>query len=84
MTYLPSLLPAKPAIQDTTTTAEQVNNPVGKATNPESTPLFICALDQCYRLLPSRKVLMTHRKKDHPGHADDESEIITWNASSQS
>ncbi len=35
---------------------------------------------ECYRLLPSHKVLMTHRKKDHPGHTEDESNIITWNA----
>ncbi|KIM47828.1 hypothetical protein M413DRAFT_439506, partial [Hebeloma cylindrosporum] len=65
---LPSLLPSRPAIQDTTTTPDQIQNPFGKATNPDTTPLFICALDQCYRLLPSHKSLMAHRKKEH--HTD--------------
>ncbi|KJA25795.1 hypothetical protein HYPSUDRAFT_37270 [Hypholoma sublateritium FD-334 SS-4] len=36
MLYLPSILPSKPAIQDTATPSEQVQNPVGRATNPES------------------------------------------------
>ena len=36
------------------------------------------ALPGCYRLLPSFKAVMAHRKKDH--QTDDESQIITWNS----
>lgn len=32
---------------------------------------------ECYRLLPSHKSLMAHRKKEH--HTDDDSNVITWN-----
>ncbi|KAF8167721.1 hypothetical protein B0H34DRAFT_792416 [Crassisporium funariophilum] len=92
MLSLPSLLPHIPAITDTTTTPEQLENPFGIITKPDATPIFICALDSnysafcpalsdhaagCYRLLPNRKVLMAHRKKDH--NTDDDSHIITWN-----
>ncbi|KDR85382.1 hypothetical protein GALMADRAFT_132080 [Galerina marginata CBS 339.88] len=77
MASLPSILPSKPTVQDETSTAQEIQAPFGKATTPESTPIFICAFEQCYRLLPSRKALMAHRKKEH--HSDDDSLIITWN-----
>ncbi|KAF4622882.1 hypothetical protein D9613_002148 [Agrocybe pediades] len=78
MASLPSLLPSKPALQDTTSTKDEVDNPFGKATTPDETPIFICAFEECYRLLPTHKALMAHRKKDHQTE-DDESSIITWN-----
>ena len=41
------------------------------------TPIFICAMDKCYRLFPSRDRVMAHRKRDHD--TEDQEEIITWN-----
>lgn len=43
----------------------------------DRTPIFICALDNCYRLFSSRDRVMTHRKRDHD--TEDQEEIITWN-----
>ncbi|KAH9486569.1 hypothetical protein JR316_0000634 [Psilocybe cubensis] len=77
MMSLPSILPSKPAIQDTTSTVDEIKQQLGRATNPEATPIFICALDECYRLLPSQKALMMHRKKDH--QTEDDGWMITWN-----
>ena len=41
------------------------------------TPIYICAIDSCYRLFPSRERVMAHRKRDHD--TEDKEEIITWN-----
>lgn len=43
----------------------------------DRTPIFICAMDNCYRLFPSRDRVMAHRKRDHD--TEDQQEIITWN-----
>ncbi|PIL31721.1 transcription factor [Ganoderma sinense ZZ0214-1] len=74
---LPSVLPVVPAVQDVTTTAEQVNSGMARITNPTETPIYICAMDNCYRLFPSRDRVMAHRKRDHD--TEDREEIITWN-----
>ncbi|RDB29529.1 hypothetical protein Hypma_015721 [Hypsizygus marmoreus] len=77
---LPSILPSQPALQDITTTPEQLQAALnlGKVTSPEQTPIFICDLDRCLRLFPTRDRVMLHRKRDHNGSTDD-SHIITWN-----
>lgn len=41
------------------------------------TPIFICVMDKCYRLFPSRDRVMAHRKRDHD--TEDQEGIITWN-----
>ncbi|KIK07479.1 hypothetical protein K443DRAFT_673396 [Laccaria amethystina LaAM-08-1] len=84
--HLPSILPSTPAVQDVTSTAQQVNNVQtyvndvqfsAKVTTPEQTPIFICALKNCNRLFPSRDRVMMHRKRDHD--STDDTLIITWN-----
>ncbi|KAI0785081.1 hypothetical protein C8Q75DRAFT_809620 [Abortiporus biennis] len=74
---LPSVLPSSPALQDVTTTPEQLPGDLGRVTNPTETPIFVCALSDCNRLFPSRDRLMTHRKVAH--NTDDDGDIITWN-----
>ncbi|KIP12570.1 hypothetical protein PHLGIDRAFT_97994 [Phlebiopsis gigantea 11061_1 CR5-6] len=74
---LPSVLPPAPALQDVTTTPQQVIASVARVTNPAETPIFICALEQCNRLFPSRDRLMAHRRAAHS--TDDDRDIITWN-----
>ncbi|EKM61293.1 uncharacterized protein PHACADRAFT_63025, partial [Phanerochaete carnosa HHB-10118-sp] len=74
---LPSVLPSAPALQDVATTPQQVNAGVARVTNPSETPIFICALDECNRLFPSRDRLMAHRRAAHA--TDDDGDIITWN-----
>ncbi|KAI0080364.1 hypothetical protein K474DRAFT_1590028 [Panus rudis PR-1116 ss-1] len=74
---LPSVLPATPALQDTTATPERITSGVGKVTNPQETPIFICALSDCNRLFPSRDRLMAHRRTVHD--TGDDRDIITWN-----
>ncbi|KAJ3528587.1 hypothetical protein NM688_g7978 [Phlebia brevispora] len=74
---LPSVLPSAPALQDVTTTPQQMESSLARVTNPSETPLFICALDKCNRLFPSRERLMAHRKTAHD--TEDDSDIVTWN-----
>ncbi|KDQ63366.1 hypothetical protein JAAARDRAFT_147606 [Jaapia argillacea MUCL 33604] len=74
---LPSVLPSAPALQDVTTTPEQLNSGLARVTNPTETPIFICAYEDCNRLFPNKDRLMTHRKRDH--ETEDDSDIITWN-----
>ncbi|KAI0361373.1 hypothetical protein OH77DRAFT_1492438 [Trametes cingulata] len=74
---LPSVLPSVPAVQDVDTTPEQVKGGYARVTNPTETPIFICAMQNCYRLFPSRDRLMVHRKRDHD--SEDQEDIITWN-----
>ncbi|GJE87567.1 hypothetical protein PsYK624_036500 [Phanerochaete sordida] len=74
---LPSVLPSAPALQDVTTTPQQVNAGVARVTNPSETPIYICAMDDCNRLFPSRDRLMTHRRAAHA--TEDDGDIITWN-----
>ncbi|KAJ6509347.1 hypothetical protein C8R47DRAFT_1208532 [Mycena vitilis] len=76
---LPSVLPSRPALADVDTTPEDLIAAQGRAkvTSPKETPLFICALSDCFRLFPSRDRLMTHRKRDHD--SEDTDLVITWN-----
>ncbi|KAH9948167.1 hypothetical protein B0H21DRAFT_821180 [Amylocystis lapponica] len=90
---LPSVLPSTPALQDgeyphpvapscthphsVTTTPEQLQSALARVTNPTETPIFVCALNSCYRLFPSKERLMFHRKRDHD--TDEQDDIITWN-----
>ncbi|KAI0931809.1 hypothetical protein AcV5_004796 [Taiwanofungus camphoratus] len=74
---LPSVLPSAPALQDVTTTPEQLQSGLARVTNPAETPIFICAINSCYRLFPSRDRLMLHRKRDH--NSEDPGDVITWN-----
>ncbi|KII94184.1 hypothetical protein PLICRDRAFT_36417 [Plicaturopsis crispa FD-325 SS-3] len=74
---LPSILPSHPAIQDTTTTLEQLNSSVGRVTSPSETAIFICGFKDCCRLFPTRDRVMFHRKRDHG--SEDDRDIITWN-----
>jgi len=74
---LPSVLPSTPALQDVTTTAQQIMAGLGRVTNPNETPIFICALSACNRLFPSKERLMVHRQNAH--NTTNDSDIITWN-----
>ncbi|KAH9964253.1 hypothetical protein BC827DRAFT_1189956 [Russula dissimulans] len=78
---LPSVLPWQPAVQDVTTTKDQINTGLARATNPAETPVFICAFTgtgtECNRLFPSRERVMMHRKRDHD--TTEEGSIISWN-----
>jgi len=76
---LPSVLRPEPAVRDTKTTAEEIKaNGVGRLASPADTPIFICGLDSCWRLFPSRDRLAAHRKRDHD--TDDAYEsVLTWN-----
>ncbi|KAI0003759.1 hypothetical protein BJV74DRAFT_972464 [Russula compacta] len=73
---LPSVLPSQPAVQDASTTRDQINSGLAKATNPTETPIFICALTDCNRLFPTRERVMIHRKRDHD--SEEEGDIISW------
>ncbi|KXN86786.1 hypothetical protein AN958_09667 [Leucoagaricus sp. SymC.cos] len=48
----------------------------GKITDPDQTPIYICALQDCFRLYPNHDRLMAHRKRDH--NLDSTADIITW------
>ncbi|KAI0706122.1 hypothetical protein BC835DRAFT_1312431 [Cytidiella melzeri] len=74
---LPSVLPSVPALQDVITTPQQIEAGLARVTNASETPIFICALDKCNRLFPSKERLMAHRKMAH--NTDDNCDIITWN-----
>ncbi|KAF9654123.1 hypothetical protein BDM02DRAFT_3085719 [Thelephora ganbajun] len=74
---LPSVLKARPALQDETTTPQQLKPGIARVTTPEETKIFICKLDDCNRLFPSKERLMAHRKRDHG--SGEEGEIISWN-----
>ncbi|KAK7695009.1 hypothetical protein QCA50_002197 [Cerrena zonata] len=73
---LPSVLPSSPAFQDITSTPEQIN-PNELVASPSQLNIYICALQDCNRLFPSRERLMTHRKNVH--NSEDDSNILTWN-----
>lgn len=74
---LPSVLKARPALQDEMTTPEQLKPGVARVTNPDETKIFICKLDGCNRLFPSKERVMSHRKREHG--SEEEGEIISWN-----
>ncbi|KAJ3734642.1 hypothetical protein DFJ43DRAFT_992742 [Lentinula guzmanii] len=76
---LPSVLPSRPALSDTTTTREQLetSQSLAKVTTPQETAIFICALQDCHKLFPSRDRLIQHRRKEHG--SDEDKDIITWN-----
>ncbi|KAF9020322.1 hypothetical protein BDZ89DRAFT_1020245 [Hymenopellis radicata] len=82
---LPSVLPPQPAIQDASTTAEDLTAAQGlaKVTSPSETPLFLCTLPDCFRLFPNRDRIMAHRKRDHPSLPEEidakDANIMTWN-----
>lgn len=42
------------------------------------TPIFICGVEDCYKLFPSRERVMAHRKRDHDSEEEAQEEIITW------
>ncbi|KAH9857950.1 hypothetical protein C2E23DRAFT_802082 [Lenzites betulinus] len=75
---LPSVLPPTPALQDVNTTAEEVKAGHARVTNAEETPIFICGVEDCYKLFPSRERVMAHRKRDHDSEEEAQEEIITW------
>ncbi|EGO04922.1 hypothetical protein SERLA73DRAFT_128771 [Serpula lacrymans var. lacrymans S7.3] len=75
---LSSVLPSQSACQDVVTTLQQLQVGLARVTTPNETPIFICRLEDCYRLFPSKDRLMFHRKRDHG--SDDGSNIVTWNA----
>ncbi|KAF9527768.1 hypothetical protein CPB83DRAFT_855599 [Crepidotus variabilis] len=79
MASLPSVLPARPAVQDDTTTLDQIHASVGKITSPEITPIYICTVHKCFRLFPNQRNLTAHSKKDHGLDAVDEKNVVTWN-----
>ncbi|EPT04060.1 hypothetical protein FOMPIDRAFT_22805, partial [Fomitopsis schrenkii] len=74
---LPSVLPSVPALQDVNTTPQQLETGLARVTNPNETPIYICALEKCYRLFPNRDRLMNHRKRDHG--SEETSDVLTWN-----
>ncbi|KIK70796.1 hypothetical protein GYMLUDRAFT_235215 [Collybiopsis luxurians FD-317 M1] len=77
---LPSVLPAHPALTDTSTTSEQLetSKSLAKVTSPQETAIFICALPDCYKLFPSKERLVAHRKREH--REESNANIITWNS----
>lgn len=75
---LPSVLPSQPALQDVSTTKDEIDTGLARATNPAETPIFICAYADCKRLFPSVERVMIHRKRDHEKE-DGGEEIISWN-----
>ncbi|KAJ8488306.1 hypothetical protein ONZ45_g14003 [Pleurotus djamor] len=77
---LPSVLPAQVAPRDVDTTPEHLDSikALSKVTTPDETKVFICAMDDCYRLFRSKEMVMAHRKRDH-NNSQDERNIITWN-----
>ncbi|KAG2023033.1 hypothetical protein CC2G_000738 [Coprinopsis cinerea AmutBmut pab1-1] len=82
---LPSVLSSSPAVDDGTTSKDQVDaaisDSLGKVTNPEQTPIFICVVADCNRLFPNRDRLAAHRKRDHPDmDPEDNSDCLTWNS----
>ncbi|KAJ3803437.1 hypothetical protein GGU11DRAFT_739874 [Lentinula aff. detonsa] len=52
---LPSVLPSRPALSDTTTTREQLetSQSLAKVTTPQETAIFICALQGIFTLEPT-------------------------------
>ncbi|KAJ7492801.1 hypothetical protein FB451DRAFT_1389150 [Mycena latifolia] len=76
---LPTVLPSQPSVADVDTTPDllQAALALAKVTSPKETPLFICALQDCFRLFPSRDRVMAHRKRDHSSEETDH--VITWN-----
>ncbi|KDN39886.1 hypothetical protein RSAG8_08537, partial [Rhizoctonia solani AG-8 WAC10335] len=75
---LPPHLKATPALPDIQTTDEDIKNMVGRTSTPEDTPIYICMIDGCNKLFPSRERLGGHRKRDH-GSDDTTTNVLTWN-----
>ncbi|CEL57020.1 hypothetical protein RSOLAG1IB_08273 [Rhizoctonia solani AG-1 IB] len=77
---LPPHLRATLALPDTRTTEKDIqqNNMVGRTSTPEDTPIYICTIDGCNKLFPSRERLGGHRKRDH-GSDDTTNNVLTWN-----
>ncbi|KZV93781.1 hypothetical protein EXIGLDRAFT_835484 [Exidia glandulosa HHB12029] len=73
---LPPVLPSSPAYDHKEDETPQVE--LGRVTTPAETPIFICALESCNRLFPSRDRLAQHRKVAHPG-TDAHTDVLTWN-----
>lgn len=72
---LPPVLPSAPAYDHKD---EEVSTEVGRVTTPAETPIFICVIDNCNRLFPSRDRLAQHRKAIH-NSTDVQNDVITWN-----
>ncbi|KAG8765663.1 hypothetical protein FRC19_007744 [Serendipita sp. 401] len=67
------------ALRDVTTTGEEIKDTgLGRKATPQDTPIFICELDDCSRLFPSRERLAIHRKRDH-NTEDAYKAVLTWN-----
>ncbi|KAF8598050.1 hypothetical protein BDV93DRAFT_527028 [Ceratobasidium sp. AG-I] len=75
---LPTHLRATPALSDIKTTADDLKNMVGRASTPEDTPIYVCTIEGCNKLFPSRDRLGVHRKRDHNSD-DTTNNILTWN-----
>lgn len=71
-------------LKDVTTTKEEIaaatgTNGVGRKATPQDTPIFVCELNACYRLFPSRARLQAHRVRDH-NTQDAYSSVLTYEA----
>ncbi|KAH7106775.1 hypothetical protein BKA62DRAFT_685044 [Auriculariales sp. MPI-PUGE-AT-0066] len=74
---LPPVLDSSPAPQRHEE-EQPIKADLGRVTTPAETPIFICTLDRCNRLFPSRDRLAAHRKQAHGG-ADAHEDVLTWN-----
>ncbi|KAF8329132.1 uncharacterized protein EI90DRAFT_1451978 [Cantharellus anzutake] len=61
-------------------TIESIQGAVGTRATPQSTAIFICTMNDCHRLFPSRIRLGAHRRRDH-GTEDTDSKVVTWDDS---
>ncbi|PVF94503.1 hypothetical protein CPB86DRAFT_713142 [Serendipita vermifera] len=76
---LPNFTRGEIGLKDVTTSQEEIAaNGVGRKATPQDTPIFICQLDGCNRLYPSRERLAVHRKRDHISD-DAYTAVLTWN-----
>ncbi|KAG5734054.1 hypothetical protein E4T56_gene15487, partial [Termitomyces sp. T112] len=78
MPLLPSVLQPTPALSDVDTTPQQMAaaRDLATVTSPDQTPIYICALPNCWRLYPTQERLMLHRKREH--ETQDTDQIIRW------
>jgi len=77
---LPTTLPARPVLPDPEVIEKQegvFEGSVGRLATPTDTPIFICTLNGCNRLYPSRERLGMHRRKDHASE-DLSNHLLTW------
>jgi len=75
---LPPLLESSPVYDHKDENEQSVKADLGRVTTPQETPIFICTMDKCYRLFPSRDRLGQHRKQVH-SMTDDQMDVLTWN-----